>query len=142
MVKLVDALDSKSSGSDTVSVQVRPWAPKLRKSLQYGEFFVYNSGMASNKDYLVYVLELLREVSGVSYKYMMSEFILYKNGIIFGGIYDNRFLIKKTKSLEGSELKEQIPYPTAKPMLLVDSEDPDEIKELVLQVVNDLKGHK
>ena len=98
--------------------------------------------MASNKDYLVYVLELLREVSGVTYKYMMSEYILYKNGIIFGGIYDNRFLIKKTKSLEDSGFKEQIPYPTAKPMLLVDSEDPDEIKELVLQVVNDLKGHK
>ena len=98
--------------------------------------------MASNKDYLVYVLELLREVSGVTYKYMMSEYILYKNGIIFGGIYDNRFLIKKTKSLEDSGLKEQIPYPTAKPMLLVDSEDPDEIKELVLQVVNDLKGNK
>lgn len=39
------------------------------------------------------------------------------------GIYDNRFLIKKTKSLENSGLKEQIPYPSAKPMLLVDSEN-------------------
>ena len=96
--------------------------------------------MASNRDYLVFILELLREVDGVTYKKMMGEFILYKDGIIFGGIYDNRFLIKKTKSLESSGLKEQIPYPNAKAMLLVDSEDPDEIKQLVEQVIFDLKN--
>ena len=97
--------------------------------------------MASSKDYLIYVLELLRGVKGVTYKYMMSEYILYKDGIIFGGIYDNRFLIKKTKSVLEEGLSEQIPYPTAKPMLVVDSEDPDYIKELVLKVSFDLK-HK
>ena len=88
--------------------------------------------MASNQDYLTYVLELLREVQGISYKKMIGEYILYKDGIIFGGIYDNRFLIKKTKGLEKYKLKEQIPYPSAKPMLLVDSEDPDYIQELVM----------
>ena len=88
--------------------------------------------MASNQDYLTYVLELLREVQGISYKKMMGEYILYKDGIIFGGIYDDRFLIKKTNGLEKYKLKEQIPYPSAKPMLLVDSEDPDYIQELVM----------
>ncbi len=91
--------------------------------------------MASDKEYLTFVLELLREVRGVSYKKMMGEYILYKDGTIFGGIYDNRYLIKKTDSLKDSGLKEQIPYPSAKPMLLVDSEDPDEIKELVDNVM-------
>ena len=81
--------------------------------------------MPSSIDYLEYVRELLREVNGISYKKMMGEYMLYKDGIIFGGVYDNRFLIKKTKSLENSGLKEQIPYPSAKPMFLVDSEDPD-----------------
>ena len=95
--------------------------------------------MASSKDYLLYVLELLREIDGITYKKMMGEFMLYSNGILFGGVYDNRFLIKKTKSLENSGLKEQIPYPSAKAMLLIDSEDPDEIKELVSLVINDLK---
>ena len=90
--------------------------------------------MASSKDYLIYVLELLREVKCVTYKYMMSEYILYQDGIIFGGIYDNRFLIKKTKSVLEEGLSEQIPYTTAKAMLVVDSEDPDYIKELVLKV--------
>ena len=94
--------------------------------------------MASSKDYLVFIIELLREVKGISYKKMMGEYILYKDGVIFGGIYDDRFLIKKTKSVEGLGLKEQIPYPNAKAMLLVDSEDPDEVKELVLSVYKDL----
>ena len=93
--------------------------------------------MASSKDYLTYVLELLRETSGISYKKMMGEYILYKDNVIFGGIYDNRFLIKKSESIIDKGLKEQIPYPNAKAMLLVDSEDPDEIATLVNLVYSD-----
>ena len=95
--------------------------------------------MASSVEYLKYVLELLREVRDITYKKMMGEFMLYKDGILFGGVYDDRFLVKKTKSLENSGLKEQIPYPTAKAMLLIDSEDPDEIKEIIDLVIKDLK---
>ena len=91
--------------------------------------------MASSKEYLDYVLELLRDIDGISYRKMMGEYILYYRDTIFGGIYDNRFLIKKVKSLENSGLKQQIPYPGAKPMLLVDSEDSDVIKELILKVI-------
>ena len=94
--------------------------------------------MASSLDYLEYVLELLQEVKGISYKKMMGEYMLYKDNVIFGGIYDNRFLIKKTDSLINKVLKEQVPYPHAKPMLLVDSEDPDEIKEIVELLMKDL----
>ena len=96
--------------------------------------------MASSNDYLQFILELLRETRGITYKKMMGEYMLYKDGILFGGVYDNRFLIKKTKSLENSGLRDQIPYPSAKPMLLVDSEDPDEIKELVELVVKNLNS--
>ena len=95
--------------------------------------------MASSNDYLIYVLELLREIRGITYKKMMGEYLLYKDGIIFGGIFDNRFLIKKCHKYEGV-LKEQIPYPNAKPMLLVDSEDPDVIKEMVLEVLKEIKS--
>ena len=102
-------------------------------------FFCYNIfNMATSIDYLEYVLDLLNEVSGITYKKMMGEYILYKNSIIFGGIYDNRFLIKKTKSVLNYELKEEIPYPSAKAMLLIESEDPDEIKEIVDKVYKDL----
>ena len=95
--------------------------------------------MASSKDSLLYVLELLRGLTGITYKKMMGEFILYKDGVIFGGIYDNRFLIKKTPSLLDCGLKDQIPYPNAKPMLLVDSEDDELIAELVNKAYKDLK---
>ena len=105
-------------------------------------FFIYNKqkiNMASSNEYLQFVFELLRETRGITYKKMMGEFMLYKNGILFGGVYDNRFLIKNVPSLKEYNLKEQIPYPSAKPMLLIDSEDPDEIKEMVLKALNDLK---
>lgn len=94
--------------------------------------------MASSQDYLTYVLELLREVDGVYYKKMMGEYILYRGTIIFGGIYDNRFLIKQTEYSSSLKLKEAIPYPGAKPMLQMDSEDPDVIKEIVNTIVKEL----
>ena len=94
--------------------------------------------MASSKDYLIYVLDLLREVDGISYKKMMGEFIIYKNNLIIGGIYDNRFLIKNTPSMISKKMKEEIPYPHAKKMLLVDVEDADEIKEIVDLLYDDL----
>ena len=94
--------------------------------------------MASSIDYLEYVLDLLRDIKVITYKKMMGEFLLYKNNILFGGIYDNRFLIKKTKSVENLGLKEVIPYPTSKGMLLIDTEDDEEIARLINLVVRDL----
>ena len=91
--------------------------------------------MSSSNDYLVYVLELLREVEGISYKKMMGEYILYKDGKIFGGIYDNRFLVKKVNGLEKYHMREQIPYPTGKAMLLIDSEDSEVIKDIISIII-------
>ena len=96
--------------------------------------------MASSSDCLEYVLDLCRDTKAITYKKMMGEFLLYKNNILFGGIYDDRFLIKKTKSVESLGLKEVIPYPTAKPMLLVDTEDSEEIAKLIDLVTKDLKA--
>ena len=96
--------------------------------------------MASSIDYLEYVLDLCRDTKVISYKKMMGEFLLYKNNILFGGIYDDRFLIKKTKSVETLGLKEVIPYPSAKPMLLVDTEDSEETATLINLVIKDLES--
>ncbi len=95
--------------------------------------------MASTNDYLVYVLDLLREVDGITYKKMMGEYILYKDGLIFGGIYDNRFLVKKVKCLDSYSFEESIPYDGAKPMYLVDMENPIELRDIIISIYNELK---
>ena len=54
--------------------------------------------MASSKDYLQFVLEQLSELQEITYRAMMGEFIIYYRGKIIGGIYDDRLLVKPTKS--------------------------------------------
>ena len=90
--------------------------------------------MASTLDYLEYVLDLLNDFEDITYKKMMGEFLLYKNSIIFGGIYDNRFLIKKNPILDKYNLKEEIPYQGAKPMFLLDIDDKELIKEIIEKI--------
>ena len=81
--------------------------------------------MASNKEYLDFILEQVSELDNVSYKAMMGEFIIYYNGKIIGGIYDDRFLVKPVKSAIAlmPNAKYELPYDGAKEMLLVDDVD-------------------
>ena len=83
--------------------------------------------MASSEEYLEYVLDLLRDVPCVTHKKMMGEYMLYSEGILFGGVYDDRFLLKDVPAARDVFPQEQIPYEGAKPLLLVDSEDPARI---------------
>ena len=81
--------------------------------------------MASSKEYLDFILEQVSELDNVSYKAMMGEFIIYYNGKIIGGIYDDRFLVKPAKSAIAlmPNAKYELPYDGAKEMLLVDDVD-------------------
>lgn len=54
--------------------------------------------MASSKEYLDFILEQLSELDDVTYRAMMGEYIIYYRGKIVGGIYDDRLLVKPTKS--------------------------------------------
>ena len=84
--------------------------------------------MASSKAYLQFILEQLSDLDEVSYRPMMGEYILYYRGKIVGGIYDDRLLVKKTRS--ALELMPaavyEAPYAGAKDMLLVDEVDSKE----------------
>ena len=89
--------------------------------------------MASSKEYLEFILEQLSLLEDISYKAMMGEYIIYYRGKIVGGIYDERFLVKQTKSslklMPDAEL--ELPYEGAKEMLMVDEVDNKEfLKEL------------
>ena len=81
--------------------------------------------MASSKEFLQFTLEQLCGLDDISYRPMMGEYIIYYRGKIVGGIYDDRLLVKKTKS--ALELMPaaicDFPYEGAKEMLLVDEID-------------------
>ena len=78
--------------------------------------------MASSKEYLDFILEQLSGLDGVSSRAMMGEYIIYYRDKIVGGIYDDRFLVKPTKSavemMPNADL--ELPYEGAKEMLVVD----------------------
>ena len=97
--------------------------------------------MASHKEYLEFVLEQLSGVEGVSCRAMMGEFILYVQGKVVGGIYDDRLLIKPTEAarrlLPGAV--PELPYEGAKAMLPVERvDDRDFLKALLPAVADEL----
>ena len=100
-------------------------------------FFLYREKMASSKEYLDYIIDQLSLVDGITSRSMMGEYILYRNGKIFGGIYDDRFLVKPTKAALKMipEAPRELPYEGAKEMLLVeDLDDREFLRELVLAI--------
>ena len=97
--------------------------------------------MASSKEYLEFVLDQLSLLDEISYRSMMGEYIIYYQGKIVGGIYDDRFLVKPTKSAKEMMPKAQYetPYDGAKEMLLVDDIDnKDFMNELLNAMVDEL----
>jgi len=91
--------------------------------------------MASSKEFLYFVLEQLSPLQNITYRAMMDEYILYYHGKIIGGIYDNRFLIKQTKSAKEliPNTIMEIPYPGAKPMIMIEN---IENQEFLIHLLN------
>ena len=101
--------------------------------------------MASSREYLDFILEQLSGLEKITYRAMMGEFILYYRGRIVGGIYDDRFLVKPTKSALAMmpDADREIPYEGAKEMLLVDNVDNREfLTELLETMYEELPAPK
>ena len=99
--------------------------------------------MASTNDYKDFILEELSLLDNITYKPMMGEYLLYYKGVLFGGIYDDRLLVKMVSSNRKYHMKEAIPYKNAKPMYLVDEVDNKEmLKNIVLDTWKDLDNKK
>ena len=95
--------------------------------------------MASTKEYRDYILEQLSLVPVVTCRPMMGEFLLYADGVLFGGIYDDRLLVKITSSNSGFDMSEALPYEGAKKMYLVDEvDDKERLKEIIEGTLTDL----
>ena len=81
--------------------------------------------MASDKEYLSFIVEQLSCLDEITYRAMMGEYIIYYRGKIVGGIYDNRLLVKPVRAAVSlmPEAVYELPYEGAKEMLLVDDVD-------------------
>ena len=96
--------------------------------------------MASTKEYRDFVLEQLSEVPDVTCCPMMGELLIYSAGVLFGGIYDDRLLIKIVPENEQYKMSESIPYDGAKPMYFVeDVDNKEKLAEIVNTTVKGLK---
>ena len=101
--------------------------------------------MPSSKGYLDYILEQLSEAGEVTSRRMMGEYVLYFRSKVFGGIYDDRFLVKATRSAAAMmpDAPLELPYEGAKEMLLVEEvEDRDFLKDLLEAMYDDLPAPK
>ena len=101
--------------------------------------------MASSKEYLDFILDQLSELDGITWRGMMGEYIIYYQGKIIGGIYDDRFLVKPTKSALAMmpHAERELPYEGAKEMLLVDNvENRGFLRELIEAIYEDLPAPK
>lgn len=101
--------------------------------------------MASSKAYLDFVLEQLSELDDITSKAMMGEYIIFYRGRVVGGIYDDRFLVKPTKSARAMmpDADLELPYEGAKEMLLVDNvENREFLRELIEAMYDELPAPK
>ncbi len=99
--------------------------------------------MATTKDFRDFITEQLEILDHITCRPMMGEYLLYYNGILFGGIYDNRLLIKIVNSNQKYCLATEIPYKGAKAMYLVDNiDDQHLLKNIIMDTCKDLPVQK
>lgn len=96
--------------------------------------------MSTTKDYRNFILEELSILDDITCKPMMGEYLLYYKGTLFGGIYDDRLLVKRVDTNKDYNMEEVIPYKNAKPMYLVEEVDNMELlKDIVIDTCEGLK---
>lgn len=96
--------------------------------------------MATTKEYRDFILGQLSLLDNITFKSMMGEYLLYYDGLLFGQINDDRFLVKITDTNKKYNMEEAIPYEGAKPMYLVsDVDNQDILRDIVLDTCEGLK---
>ncbi len=99
--------------------------------------------MSATKDYKDFVLDQLSLLDDITVKQMMGEYLLYYKGLLFGGIFDCRLLVKICDANKKYNMEKQIPYTNEKPMYLVDDiDDMDLLRDIVIDTYKELKLKK
>ena len=95
--------------------------------------------MASTREFKSFILEQLDLLNNITIRTMMGEYLIYYNGILFGGIYDDRLLIKIVDENKKYNLIENIPYDGGRPMYLIeDVDDKEKLKRIILDTCEGL----
>lgn len=95
--------------------------------------------MATSKDCKDFILEQLSVLEGITARPMMGEYLLYKDGLLFGGIYDERVLVKMVEENKMYNLEEVIPYKGAKPMYFIEEiENREFVRDIILDTCKGL----
>lgn len=100
--------------------------------------------MSTTKDFAEQVLEELSTFGDARIRPMMGEYLLYQDGILIGGIYDNQVLIKTTQNNQKYHLSTRLPYSSAKRLtyILDISDNPGLISEIISTTIKDLPKHE
>lgn len=97
--------------------------------------------MSTSKEFKDYVIEQLSSLENVTCRPMMGEFLLYQDGTLFGGIYDEKLLLKEVDGVRKYNLPQVVPYASAKRTMFYVEEldDTEKLAELVRATVAELK---
>ena len=89
--------------------------------------------MPSSQKFRDHIVEQFKGELRVTTRKMMGEYILYADGKVFGGIYDDRLLVKPVPAALKllPDAKKQLPYEGAKPMLRITAEQIEDSAFLV-----------
>ena len=101
--------------------------------------------MSSNKEFLNHILDILSDMENVTCQQVMGEYQLYYRGRHFGGVYDNKLMIKKTPAAEKliGTPEYAIPYPGASEMLVYrDTEDAEKLMQFIEELYESLPEPK
>lgn len=96
--------------------------------------------MTTSKEDFSQILVKLEPLGDFTARPMMGEFLLYYNGTLIGGVYDNRLLVKKSDSNTNCGLPEELPYDTAKRTMyrITNFDDLEQLKTIITNAYNDL----
>lgn len=99
--------------------------------------------MATTKEYKDLILNQLNLSNKITCKPMMGEYLLYYNKTLFGGIYDNKLLVKIVENNKKYSLQEFIPYPNAKAMYIItDINNQKLLKKIIIDTYENLCNKK
>jgi TfoX/Sxy family transcriptional regulator of competence genes len=102
--------------------------------------------VSTDQGFVDYVCDQLRGAGTITYRRMFGEYALYSDGKVVALLCDNQFFLKPTDAARAllPRVKEGLPYPGAKPHLLLDEalDDGELLSRLVAATAREMPPPK